>query len=79
MNCVARLEPLNCRHALHCLENTLHRINADLQNKLASLALDEQCVKARERLVHKNASLKNPMDRNMCLTGISRGKSALLA
>ena len=61
------------RHALHCLENTLHRINEDLQLKLNSLALEEQCLKSRERLTPKQTS----MDRNMTLTGISRGKSAL--
>ena len=65
------------RYALQCLENNLYRINQDLQLKLNSLALDEQCMKSRERLASKRPI--SSMERNMTLTGMSRQKSALLA
>ena len=63
------------RHALDGLEQNLHRINQDLQCKMNSLKLDEDCMKSRAKL----GSGRPYVDRNMTLTGITRQKSAVIA
>lgn len=65
------------QHALDGLENNLHKINSDLQNKMNSLALDEQSLNARAKLQSNRP--ETTQDRNMTLTGMSREKSAILA
>lgn len=64
------------QHVLDGLEQNLHRINEDLQCKMNSLALDDQCSKSRERL---EPAAGTSMEHNMTLTGISRQKSAIIA
>lgn len=65
------------QHALDGLEQNLHRINKDLQCKMNSLKLDEDCMKSRGKLEPTRPMTST--ERNMGLTGITRQKSALLA
>ena len=39
------------RHALHCLELNLHRINEQIEIKLNSQHIDQQCLAARDKLL----------------------------
>ena len=63
------------RHALHGLEENLHRINQELMMKRNSLKLEEDCVKSRVKL-HSGQPY---IDRNQHLTGLVREKSAVIA
>jgi len=65
------------QHALDGLEQNLHRINQDLQCKMNSLKLDQQCMASREKL-KPNRPLTS-MDRNKMLTGMTRERSKILA
>lgn len=65
------------QHALHQLEQNLHRINEDLQCKANSLKLDENCMMSRAKMDSNRPQTAS--EKNLSLTGISREKSAILA
>lgn len=67
------------QHALDGLENNLHRVNEDLQCKMNSLNLDDQCVNSRTKLKSGTGRPLTSSERNMKLTGISREPSKILA
>ncbi|ELU06439.1 hypothetical protein CAPTEDRAFT_228290 [Capitella teleta] len=66
------------QHALHGLEQNLHRINADIALKTNSLKLDKDCQLSREKLSDPCKRPLTSKDRCMFLSGISREKSALI-
>ena len=67
---------LCCRHALHCLELTLHRINDDIDRKTNSLHIDRQCLASRDKLTH--AHLPTQVERNQRLVGATCNKPPVL-
>jgi len=67
---------VNCRHALHCMELNLHRLNEAIEIKLNSQHIDEQCLAARDKLLPIHP-ITGP-DVNKRLVGINRLREQVL-
>jgi len=67
----------NVRHALHCLELNLHRINEAIEIKLNSQHIDEQCLASREKLLPIHP-MNAGHELNKHLVGIQRLRELVL-
>lgn len=64
------------RHALHCLEQNLHRINEDIQTKQDSLAIETQCLDSRHKLLPLYPLSETAVNKH--LVGMERNKTEVL-
>jgi len=64
------------RHALHCLELNLHRLNEAIEIKLNSQHIDDQCLATREKLLPIHPMTGPDLDKQ--LVGIHRLRENVL-
>jgi len=67
---------VHCRHALHCLELNLHRINEAIEIKLNSQHIDTQCLASRDKMLPIHP-ITGP-EINKQLVGINRLREQVL-
>jgi tektin-2 len=71
-------------HALHMLQQKLHRIDADIELKKSSLALDKQCREARAKLLANSPGGSTNTTSQLCerqamMTGLQRPKTQVIS
>lgn len=64
------------QHALHCMEQNLHRLNEDIERKQNSLNIDQQCIESRTKLLPVYPLTAT--DLNKQLTGMLRSGDQIL-
>jgi len=64
------------RHALHCLELNLHRINEQIEIKLNSQHIDTQCLAARDKMLPIHPVTGPDLNKQLC--GITRLREQVL-
>ena len=64
------------RHALHCMELNLHRLNEAIEIKLNSQHIDDQCLASRDKMLPIHP-VTGP-ELNKRLVGINRLREQVL-